>query len=100
MDINSCRGHRSGPLCGDCAAGFTEALGSSDCVSVAHCDSDKRVVYAVMIAGVFLAAGFLLVASGVWLPSTSSDSGIPQLLVYYFQARATLHRFFIFFFCR
>lgn len=66
--IRACYGNRTGPLCGDCAPGFSESLDSSACVPTAQCDSDMRLFWPLAILGVFVDAFLQLVLVSDLLP--------------------------------
>ena len=83
---SACAGHRTGVLCGRCEAGFVEALGSTDCVPLARCDSDVPVAWALVAVAELVAAVLqLAVVSDVWMPAALPPSGKLKLAVYFFQ---------------
>jgi hypothetical protein len=83
---NSCGGSRVGVLCGDCAAGTVETLGSPVCVPVTTCKRDKRLIWPVLVAALFLSAGIqLLFVSGVWAAGKKPVSATFKLTLYFLQ---------------
>ena len=84
--LSSCAGNRHGLLCGDCAFGYVENIGSSRCGPVSKCAQDRKVVWVIVIAALLLVGGVhLTVVSGVGLTSTKAPSGRLKLLIYYAQ---------------
>ena len=87
--VDACVGHRDGPLCGGCAAGFVHGVGAADCVADADCGRDSGVVAAVLAAVAVVDAVLqLAVVSDVLLPARDYPTGKLKLLVYFFQVRA------------
>ena len=86
--VNGCGGHRTGPLCGDCEAGYVEAVGSAECVPVSQCDRDKPSAWTIVVVCIAVAAVLqLAVVSDVWLPSAVAPSGKLKLAIYFLQVR-------------
>jgi hypothetical protein len=87
---NSCAGNRTGALCGDCAPGTVESVGSEHCVAVDRCAGDVPLVWPAFVAIVLVAAGVqLTTVSGVWRPSSAPPSGKAKLLIFYAQVGAS-----------
>lgn len=82
-----CDGHRSGQLCGDCEAGYTESVGSSACIHVSSCLVDRVLLWTAMVAGVFIAGFAVLVAADVFFPSTRASHGNFRMFSYFLQVR-------------
>ncbi len=86
--INPCAGHRSGVLCGDCAEGYVESVGSSQCTTVSACTKDTVVFWSLALLGeLFTSLLQLTAVSGVWLPSPQHPSGKMKLVIYFAQVR-------------
>jgi hypothetical protein len=84
--MGPCTGHRAGVLCGDCAEGFVETVGSAQCTAASQCASDKVVLWSLIAAGELLSAILhLTVVSGVWLPSKQRPSGKMKLAIFFAQ---------------
>jgi hypothetical protein len=86
VGLSPCAGHRSGPLCGDCAPSYVVSLGSASCTFTSACASDKAVLWTLVVLGEVTAAVLqLTVVSGVWFPSALHPSGKMKLAVYFAQ---------------
>ena len=83
--VAPCSGNRQGPLCGDCAPGFVESVGSAACVSRSRCASDIPLAWALFAIGSLLAAVLLLVMADVWCPSRRPAGGHIRPLMYFLQ---------------
>ena len=83
---SSCAGARIGTLCGDCAAGFVEAMGSTLCVHKSACAEDKAVFWPLFTLGMFADAVIQLAfVSDVWNPSSAKPDATIKCLLYFFQ---------------
>ncbi len=88
VGLSPCGGHRAGALCGDCAPGHVESVGSAQCVPASACGPDSAVLWVVVVMGGVIAAVLqLTVVSGVWLPSGLHPSGKMKLAIYFAQVR-------------
>ncbi len=84
--VSSCGGHRVGRLCGDCAPGYVEAVGSAACAPVHTCDRDQGVVWPVIVLALLASAVLQLTfVSGVWAPAPGFPTGKMKLILYFFQ---------------
>jgi hypothetical protein len=89
--MNNCSGHRSGPLCGDCAGAFVEAVGSARCALLSTCDTQATTVWLFGAGAVLLSAVLqLTMVSGVWLASPRAPNNKMKLALYFFQVGASL----------
>lgn len=68
VSLSSCFGYRAGPLCGDCAVGFSESVDSTSCVPTNQCASSSRLFWGLAIPGIFLVAFLQLVLVSDLLP--------------------------------
>ena len=84
--MSSCAGNRHGPLCGDCAPGYVDNLGSAVCGPVASCASDRKVVWVIVVSALLVVgAVHLTVVSGVGLAASKAPSGRLKLVIYFAQ---------------
>ena len=84
--ISACAGFRRGALCGACADGYVEAVGTVSCVPVEQCDRDLPLFWTLLALGVGVAAAIqLAVVSDVWCPSRNFPKGKLKLMIYFFQ---------------
>ena len=83
--IDSCSGHRTGALCGDCAPGYSIVVGSVDCFPTTSCTSNLGWMSLLLVVGVFAAALVLLYVSDVVLPSRSVSKGNLRIVAYFWQ---------------
>jgi hypothetical protein len=86
LSYNSCVGARGGALCGDCAAGYVEAMGSSLCVHKSACTKDKAVFWVLFVLAMFVDAVIQLAfVSDVWSPTSAKPDATVKCLLYFFQ---------------
>jgi hypothetical protein len=82
--ISACAGNRDGMLCGGCAPGFAQTIGSAACRTVADCGGDA----AWFVPGALLLAA-LYARYALHAPAGSGTSGWPlnavQPSIYYYQ---------------
>ncbi len=85
---STCAGHRKGPLCGDCADGYSVSLGSARCVESSKCSVEQGLVWLATLAAVFASAAVeLVVVSGIWSSTISYPKAKMKLVVYFVQVR-------------
>jgi hypothetical protein len=86
VSLSSCAGSRTGTLCGDCLPGYVEAMGSTLCVPVSACASDKATFWPLFVLAMFLDAVIQLAfVSDVWNPSSARPDATVKCLLYFFQ---------------
>jgi hypothetical protein len=91
---SSCAGNRAGPLCGDCAPGFVETMGSSQCGPVSNCPQDRKIVWLIVaVVLLFLGVVHLTFVSGVGLSREKAPSGRLKLAIYYAQVWESVARY-------
>jgi hypothetical protein len=90
--LSPCGGHRTGALCGECAPGYVDSVGSAVCAATSACATDKVVFWSLVAGGEVLAAILqLTVVSGVWLPSVVRPSENMKLAIYFAQVGCGHH---------
>lgn len=72
VDIHSCHGNRTGPLCGDCLPGYSEGLLSTTCVPTSQCASDVVSFWPLAVLGIFADAFLQLLFASHLLPHVRS----------------------------
>ena len=86
MNASSCHYTRTGQMCGDCVANYTESLGSVACVPSSNCSGDRPLFLSIAVIGSFISAAVLLFTSGVCWPSPKrAKSGTFKVLAYFMQ---------------
>jgi hypothetical protein len=85
--VGDCAGNRVGVLCGDCAPGFVEGLGSPACVPTPACPRDAGLIWSVLVLGTLASAALQVTfVSGVWL-ARGPPTGKMKLVIYFAQVR-------------
>lgn len=80
-----------GPLCGDCAPGYVESLGSPYCRAVDRCEEDKRVMWPGIAVGLLVSAFMQLTfVSGVWLVGKGVPTAKMKVVIYFTQVRGNI----------
>jgi hypothetical protein len=88
VTYNSCAGARTGVLCGDCAPGYVEAIGSSLCVHKSACARGKALFWSIFVVAMFLDAMIQLAfVSDVWNPSAVKPDATIKCLLYFLQVQ-------------
>lgn len=78
---NACHAYRTGRLCSQCVADYSEVLGSSSCASNEHCYDMAWFLPLMLLLGTMLAAFFLL--------QGANSKGTINVLAYYYQLTST-----------
>jgi hypothetical protein len=81
--MDGCNGHRRGPLCGHCDAGYTEALFSTRCVATSRC---RAWHWAVVAAALVVRAAVWAYSAGIIFPS-KDKAALIGLALNYMQVR-------------
>jgi hypothetical protein len=101
MAINTCAGHRHGPLCSECLPGYTEGVGDAWCVPKTQCGNDKGKFWALALTAMLLDASLqLTLVSDVWRPSNNAPDGMVQYFIYYMQVSSCVMSSHLCYSCR